>query len=120
MCTGESSSRIVNKKGVQFGRKRGRVVPRAFPVLARWKRDVAATGADGPREKRERDDVKESRKEERRRRRVVGAGGRWLASATYLVTAKRPALLICGLWTERNNNPTWRVTIGTLDPGRPY
>ncbi|CAK9209117.1 unnamed protein product [Sphagnum troendelagicum] len=72
------------------------------------------------REERERDDVKESRKEERRRRRVVGAGGRWLASATYLVTAKRPALLICGLWTERNNNPTWRVTIGTLDPGRPY
>lgn len=55
MCTGESSSRFVNKKGVQFGRKRGRV-PRAFPVLARWKRDVAATGADGLRERRERDD----------------------------------------------------------------
>ncbi|CAK9210242.1 unnamed protein product [Sphagnum jensenii] len=80
MCTGESSSRFVNKKkGVQFGRKRGRV-PRAFPVLARWKRDVAATGADGLREKRESDDVKEG----------------------------------------RNNNPTWRVTIGTLDPSRPY
>jgi hypothetical protein len=88
MCTGESSSRFVNKKkGVQFGRKRGRV-PRAFPVLARWKRDVAATGADGLREKRESDDVKEGRKEERRRRRVVGAGGRWraLAGASYTPT----------------------------------
>ncbi len=51
---------------------------------------------------------------------LAGAGRRWLAPATYLVTAKRPALLICGLWTERNNNPTWRVTIGALDPGRPY
>ncbi len=93
MCTGESIARFVNK-GMQFGRKRGRV-PRAFAILARQKRDVAATGADA-----ESDDVKESRKEERRRRRVVGAGGRWLAPATYLVTAKRPALLICGPWTR--------------------
>jgi hypothetical protein len=119
MCTGESSSRFANKKGVQFGRKRGRV-PRAFPVLARWKRDVAATSADGLREKRERRRQRRKSDEDDGWLALAGAGGRWLAPATYLVTAKRPALLICGLWTERNNNPTWRVTIGALDPGRPY